>query len=514
MQIPKSRIQKTKEKISQCRESKVNMSLKELKEQFVSNLNGGPVDEIYKVTGIALCGYFSHSILKKYALLSIEMFTGRPLVLVVEFLFDILLILQAITVYSSRIGTLYIHGAIPGLLLLLYKAVDGSLSVRRRNINTSTNTSKTNPSPALLPIKPFITAYRAHMLIITNLAILAVDFHAFPRRFAKVETWGTSLMDMGVGSFVFAMGLATSRAVIKRKLSLSDSPSTSPTYLRLIGHNCLKAMPLLTLGAIRLVSVKLLLYQEHVTEYGVHWNFFITLGLLPVVLGVLDPVLNVVPRFLVALAITVAYEVVLARTDVLAFLLDESNRYESVFAMNKEGFYSFFGYLSIFVFGQSLGSFVLTSRKTPNNLVGAYGPRTRAIRFLTVSTTRGLVVAAVVSQTLFYAASSSFLTGAVSRRMANLPYVLWVVSYNCAFLLGYDLVEKLVGPVRLTILDAVNKNGLAIFLVGNLLTGAVNMTVNTLTTSNGAAYGILILYSVIWVSLAIFLDSRKIYVKL
>lgn len=481
------------------------MSLKESKEQFVLNLSGGLVEEIYRVTGIALCGYFSHSVIKKYAMLSLELFNGYPVVVTLEFLFDVLLLLQAITVYLLRLRLLYMHGLVPGLLLVLYKAVDGSFSARRSR-------TKAEPQPDLLPIKPFITAYRAHMLIITNLAILAVDFHAFPRRFAKVETWGTSLMDMGVGSFVFAMGLATSRAVIKRKLGLAEATKKT-TYFRLIAHNCQKALPLIVLGAIRLASVKMLDYQEHVTEYGVHWNFFITLGLLPVMLGVLDPVLNVVPRILIAAAITVGYELVLAKTDVLTFILDESNRYESLFAMNKEGFYSFFGYLSIFVFGQLLGLFVLTLRKTPNNLLGSYN-NVRPVKFLTVSTTQGLVVVTVLTQVLFAVANLSRHTLPVSRRVANLPYVLWVVSYNCTFLLGYDLVERFVGHTTLTILDSINRNGLAVFLVANVLTGLVNMSINTLQVLNGAAYGVLILYAAAWVLLAVLLNVKKVYIKL
>lgn len=45
-----------------------------------------------------------------------------------------------------------------------------------------------------LPPLPALSTYRAHMMLMTVLAILAVDFPVFPRALAKCETFGVSLV--------------------------------------------------------------------------------------------------------------------------------------------------------------------------------------------------------------------------------------------------------------------------------------------------------------------------------
>ena len=52
-----------------------------------------------------------------------------------------------------------------------------------------------------------ISLFRASLTVYTCVAILAVDFPLFPRRFAKAETYGTGLMDGGPGGFVFSSAL-------------------------------------------------------------------------------------------------------------------------------------------------------------------------------------------------------------------------------------------------------------------------------------------------------------------
>lgn len=481
------------------------MSLKELKEQFVSDLTGGSVSEIYAVGGIGLASVFSHTLVTNWVLPRTPLLQQETLSFLVDFSFAVLLQLHSLTIYSNNLRQLYAYALAGGVLLYVFRIA----SKENKSSKPRGKQLKGRANDSLLCTVDFITAYRAQMIVITNLAILAVDFHVFPRRFAKVETWGTSLMDLGVGLFVFSMGLANSRSVIKKSLATTQKVP----YLAMVGANTLKALPVLALGVIRLVSVKSLEYQEHITEYGVHWNFFMTLGLLPIFMGLIDPILEIVPRFFVALGLGLVYEIVLQRFGTAQFILDESNRYNSVVTMNKEGIFSFLGYLSIFIFGQSFGSFVLTLRRTPNNLLGMnFGKRPHSA--LTVSPMQGLAVMSVVSWALFANFRESTMVGAVSRRLVNLAYILMVLSFNSVFLMGHAFLEWLLGPLRLPIFEAINKNGLAVFLLANLCTGAINMTINTLEASPGLACSILIGYALCWVGAARVLDHYHIYIRL
>ena len=57
-------------------------------------------------------------------------------------------------------------------------------------------------------------------------------------------------------------------------------------YVRSLLGTGRRVLPLLVLGLARLASVKATDYQEHVTEYGAHWNFFFTIAVVRVSLSV------------------------------------------------------------------------------------------------------------------------------------------------------------------------------------------------------------------------------------
>jgi glucosaminylphosphatidylinositol acyltransferase len=92
------------------------------------------------------------------------------------------------------------------------------------------------------------------MMLLTILSILAVDFPIFPRSLAKTETWGTSMMDIGVGSFVFSQGLVSAKGLLSDRgaKEFFEGGRTVPKVLDVTK----KVAPLFLLGMIRVVLVK------------------------------------------------------------------------------------------------------------------------------------------------------------------------------------------------------------------------------------------------------------------
>ncbi|KAF9107169.1 Glucosaminyl phosphatidylinositol (GlcN-PI) nositol acylation protein [Mortierella sp. AM989] len=358
------------------------------------------------------------------------------------------------------------------------------------------------------PHKIFLSVYRASMMILTCIAILAVDFPIFPRRFGKVEVYGTSLMDLGVGSFVFSSGVVSARGYLKKE--------TMP-FSKQMALGLRTSIPLLILGLGRYISTKGVDYQEHVTEYGMHWNFFFTLGFLPIFVTFFRSLAEYVRFSILGTVVAVVYQCFLTFGGLEDFIQNAPR--VDIISMNKEGIFSFAGYLAIFLVGIDVGLYVLPNdpyffmRRKSNKKKAKKGKLAMILISLEFLLCMGFIT------------SYGILHIPVSRQMANLSYFFWVITFNTGFIQCFLMAEIAITnnePSALTIaraqakanistasgskkvllpplscpplLEAINRNGLAVFLIANILTGLVNLNIKTLYTSNSQALAILTVY--------------------
>lgn len=438
-----------------------------------------------------------------------------------DFLLNVAAFLVATTLYSSN--TVLLNAMLISPAVVFYFVSSPSSHRRKSRHPAPTQKSSTNAEDNKLdplPVRPFITAYRGTMMISTCVAILAVDFRVFPRRFAKVENWGTSLMDMGVGSFVFSAGLVSARPILSARLAGKTS-----SLGKSLGAAFRSSTPLLVLGLIRLYSVKGLDYAEHVTEYGVHWNFFFTLALLPPFVALFQSFSAMIPyTALLSQLISGLYQLCLEFTTLKAYILTAPRT--DLLSQNREGVFSFWGYLAIFLAGQALGFDVL-----PRNVLGQAATASGAEQRKRLIQRLALWTMGWVVSFLFVTSFNYGLGLQVSRRLANYPYVLWVAAFNCAQTLLFCLVETLffpgvyMAPDKVTersksdratsrVFKSFNRNGLAIFLLANLLTGVVNLSLDTLTMGRMGAMGVLLGYVGLLTTVAVALDYWNLSIKL
>ncbi|KAG8840298.1 Glucosaminyl phosphatidylinositol (GlcN-PI) nositol acylation protein, partial [Serendipita sp. 411] len=286
-------------------------------------------------------------------------------------------------------------------------------------------------------------------------------------------------MDLGVGSFIFAQGVASALPILK------DPHHLSAPLIPKVLNSITKTSPLLFLGLVRLILVKATDYPgEHISEYGTHWNFFLTLALIPPLQMALQPIFCYVSITFVGLSVAVCYQLVLSITPLQHWVLEAPRT--NVISHNKEGIASLAGYLAIHLLGLSAGLVVFPVRSrhpaiTKNRPIvdnssdeandeissdsdngdKAYAqdawideskPKGRPkqkpsskdhnldIRRDDGKTAIELCGYGVLYLFLFVLTKIVMLPvkdWGVSRRLANLQYVLWVATFNMFFLLLY-----------------------------------------------------------------------------
>ncbi|PON87435.1 GWT [Trema orientale] len=429
--------------------------------RFVSNLNGSSMLEIAALsTLVPLLILLRHSFasdqiietnLKKNgdAVVRCKTLGDYTATLVLDFLLIVLPILLFLTVLADWV---YQWVILMTLFLLFVVA-------SKRSIPFSPSA---NGGP--LSLRTNISSYRVSMMIVTCLCILAVDFRIFPRRYAKTETYGTGLMDIGVGSFVLANSLVSRQA--RNILSLKLHTAVQSTS------------PLLILGFARLLSTLGVNYQVHVGEYGVHWNFFFTLAAI----SILTSIINVPPRYcgILGLLILVGYQGCLMQGLNLYLLSNE--RGTDLISQNKEGLFSIFGYWGIYLIGVQLGNFLFFQNQAS---------RMRSNKWARIGV--GIL-------SLLFWLSTMLIdrhVERVSRRMCNLAYTTMVLAVNLQ-VLGILMLSDFIPGSKTSVLEqACNRNLLATFLLANVLTGLVNLSMNTLYASPITALSILIAYAFI-----------------
>ena len=447
------------------------------KEAFVTGHDGTTPIELFLLCLAVPIGLRLHHKLTSYYSNSIKSYDW--LIIAIEFTTLTLpnLLLQT-SLLPDIIGPILLHVLMSTLSYIIPHDKRTTITIHQ---DTTNNVIEDNKRP------PFLTVHRATIYIQTAIAILAVDFPIFPRRFCKTEVSGYGWMDLGAASFIIIAGWS------------SASQSTSNSHgltLQSTKKAVIKCTPLLILGIVRLITIKGVEYQEHVSEYGVHWNFFFTLCCVEGSMVVWKYVKGRFPSVklpldcIVACVLMILYQMYLSVGGGQDFiengprLCSEDSTWPSLcsaFFANREGALGVIGYLSLRLLSESMARYCIWPKTNSNTI--------------TTLRQRRLLIASIA----FWAAHF-FLTSLsdtpTSRRSTNLPFLLWSLAQNTSVLCLIHFAMTGMGDALPSprIFNSVNRFGLPFFFVSNILTGLVNLLVDTIHSSNGKAMMVLSIY--------------------
>lgn len=179
-----------------------------------------------------------------------------------------------------------------------------------------------------------------------------------------------------------------------------------------------------------------------------------------------------------------SYEYFLTKLDGTSYMLNAAR--VNLISSNREGIFGALGFLSLYCVTVTLGSHFVwrlnKSKQKKKNMIFV-------VRDLfTLS----------ASLWVMYALSDIYISSA-SRRMVNMTYVIWVLAQNF-FMLGlfalvqHVLIEANLGLPNSKVLENLSRNTLYVFLISNILTGLVNLSMDTIESSEMQGFFIVSVY--------------------
>ncbi|KAI9578428.1 uncharacterized protein At4g17910 isoform X1 [Glossina fuscipes] len=332
------------------------------------------------------------------------------------------------------------------------------------------------------------TLLRATISYLTVLCILAIDFENFPKFFRKTHRYGASLMDTGIGLFVFSMGIVSQRL-----------QKSSQLNRLLLPVGCI-----LTLGLLRTTVLAFIDYRQDEREYGVHWNAFFTLGFTKLIGTFLSAVAKSDGQLLALGLFVLGIHEVALQSGLQLFVMDSNISRDTFATANREGLCSLPGFVALYIVSVHFGKhFQIRETLTFSDL-----KKILKSLIIGICVTSFLVVLSVTSV-------------GIARVTCNVGYVVWILNIAAGmsflYIVVFDLALDTLWPsspkmaehsdrdsccilsnhmhTRVPlIMQAVNYNGLTFFLIANLLTGAVNIYLKPEERNDAESIFILMVY--------------------
>lgn len=345
-------------------------------------------------------------------------------------------------------------------------------------------------------------------------------------------------MDLGTGTFIVASAL-TSRYARGEKnngnpILLFFASGCKWNRGLFLTSSFVRNGVVLLLGLGRMIVIKAIGYHEHESEYGTHWNFFVTMFCVWVIA---DAAHGVLPRRgwimpALCLILLLGYQLVLVYSSLTDYILTAPR--DTFFAMNKEGFCSLPGYSVLYLLTEwfssevffpasSVGDVVTSpvssgegevslspceskeaccgDRQPPVPTFTESGRMLQRWRLLFLKPHRTqLFIVIGTALCCLVAWGLGTMVQPTSRRLANLPYVFLVLAISLINIASLMVVDILGNPAtRVYIIETFSNCQLQIFIIANIITGAINMSVPTIHLCDSLGLFILSSYATVLV---------------